>query len=96
MSSYMKFNSCGGVKTSCYFLENYSMISTDALQVGFLSSLMIINEGSSLTIVNEGLSLTIVNEGSSLTIVNETTNFIKQSFLKTSVLKTERFENRSF
>ena len=37
-----------------YFLKNYSMRSTDALQVGFLSSLTIINEGSSLTIVNEG------------------------------------------
>ena len=45
MSSYMKFNSCGGVKTPWYFLKNYSMISTDALQVGFLSSLTIINEG---------------------------------------------------
>ena len=55
----MKFNSCGGVKTN---LKNYSMTSTDALQVGFFSS---------LTIVHEGLSLMIVNEGSSLTIVNE-------------------------
>ena len=45
------------------------MISTDALQVGFLSS---------LTIVNEGSLLTIVNEGSSLTIVNEMTIFIKK------------------
>ncbi len=32
------------------------MISTDALQVGFLSSLTIINEGLSLTIVNETTS----------------------------------------
>ena len=62
------------------------MISTDALQVGFLSLLMIVNKGSSLTIVNDSLLLTIVNEGSSLaivnkgsllTIVNETTIFIK-------------------
>ena len=86
MSSYMKFNSCGGVKTPRYFLKNYSMISTVAFQVGFLSSLTGVNEGSSLTmvnegsslkIVNEGPSLTIVNDGSSLTIVNETTNFVK-------------------
>ena len=32
------------------------MISTDALQVDFLSSLTIINEGLSLTIVNETTS----------------------------------------
>ena len=89
MSSYMKFNSCGGDKTSL----NYSMISTDALQVGFLSLLTIVYEGSSLTIVNKGLSLTIVNKGSSLTIVKEgsTTNFIKAI-----VLKNERIEKRSF
>ena len=44
MSSYMKFNSCGGVKTSWCFLKNYSMISiTDVLQVGFLSSLTIVS-----------------------------------------------------
>ena len=55
------------------------MISTDALQVGFLSS---------LTIINEGLSLTIVNEGSSLTIVNETTNFIKTTIFKNELIKT--------
>jgi len=45
MPSYMKFNSCGEVKTPWYFLKNYSIISTDALQVGFLSSLMIVNKG---------------------------------------------------
>ena len=44
------------------------MISTDALQVGFLSS---------LTIVNEGVVVNNFNEGLSLTIVNETKNFIK-------------------
>ena len=55
------------------------MISTDALQVGFLSS---------LTIVNERV---VVNEGPSLTIVNETKNFIK-----TSVLKNDRFKNDHF
>ena len=87
----MKFNSCWEVKTPWYFLENYSMISTDALQVGFLSSLTIVNELLSLTIVNEGPSLTIVNEGSSLTIVNETTNFIK-----TIVLKNDHFKNDHF
>ena len=64
------------------------MISSDDLQVGFLSS---------LTIVNEGLSLTIDNEGSSLTIVNETTNFIKTNiFFKTSVLKNDRFKSDHF
>ena len=52
------------------------MISTDALQVEFLSSL------------TKGSSLTIVNEGSPLTIVNETRNFIK-----TIVLKNDRFKN---
>ena len=57
------------------------MISTDALQVGFLSSLTIVKEGLSSTIVNEGLSLTNVYEGSSLTIVNERTSFINDSFL---------------
>ena len=62
------------------------MISTDALQVGFLSSLTIVNEG---VVVNEGSSLTIVNEFPSLTIVNKTTNFIKTNFLKKrSFLKT--------
>jgi len=39
-----------------YFIENYSMISTCAIQVGFLSLLTIVNEGSSLTIVNETTS----------------------------------------
>ena len=58
------------------------MIRTDAFQVGFLSS---------LTIVNEGSSLTIVNKGPLLTIVNETTIFIK-----TIVLKTTIFEKRTF
>ena len=57
MSSYMKLKSCGGAKTSWYFLKNYSMISTDVLQVGFLSSLNIVNEGSTLTIVNETIFL---------------------------------------
>ena len=82
MSSYMKFNSCGGVKTPWCFLENYSMISTDALQVGFLSS---------LTIVNEGV---VVNEGSSLTIVNKTIK--KRSLWKTFILKNVIFKKRSF
>ena len=47
------------------------MISTYALQVGFLSSLTIVKEGLSSTIVNEGLSLTNVYEGLSLTNVYE-------------------------
>ena len=38
------------------------MISTDAFQIGFLSSLMILNKGLSLMIVNEGSSLTKINE----------------------------------
>jgi len=77
------------------------MKSTDALQVGFLSlltiinkglSLMIVHEGASLTIVNKGLSLTIVNEGLWLTIVNKTTSFIKMivSFL----IFCRRFHNK--
>ena len=33
ISSYIKFNSSGGVKTPWYFLKNYSMINTDAFQV---------------------------------------------------------------
>jgi len=41
----LKFKSCGEAKTSWYFLKNYSMISTDALQVGFLYLLTIVNEG---------------------------------------------------
>ena len=36
ISSYLKLNSCGGAKTSWYFLKNFSMINTDALKVGFL------------------------------------------------------------
>ena len=43
MTSYMKFNSHGGLKTPWYFLKNYSNKGTDALQVGFLSSLSIVN-----------------------------------------------------
>jgi len=39
MSSYMKWKSCGGARTSWYFLKNSLMLSKDALQVGFLSSL---------------------------------------------------------
>jgi len=54
MSSYMKLKSCGELK----FLENYSMISTYALHVVFLSSITIVNEDVVKTIVNEGLSLT--------------------------------------
>ena len=50
------------------------MISTYALQVGFLSSLTIVKEGLSSTIVNEGLSLTNVYEGLSLTNVYEGSN----------------------
>ena len=49
MSFYMKFKSCGGAKTYNIFIKNYSMISTDALKVGFLSSLTIVNEGKALT-----------------------------------------------
>jgi len=33
------------------------MRSTDAIHVGFLSSLTIVNEGSSLTIINDETSL---------------------------------------
>ena len=90
----MKFNSCGGAKPSWYFLKNYSLISTDALEVGFLFSLTIINERLSLTIVNEGSSLTVVSEESSLTIVNEELSLTignETSFIKTIVLKNGRF-----
>ena len=86
MSSYMKFNSCGGVKTPWYFLKTTQW----KVQVGFLSSL------------TKGVSLTIVNDGPSLTIDNETTNFIKKdrfekrAFWKTIVLKTTIFKKRSF
>ena len=81
--------SCGGAKNSWYFLLNYSMISTDALQVGFLLS--------SLTIVNEGSSLTIVNGRLSFTIVNETTNFLKTIvFENDSFFKTISIKKRSF
>ena len=57
------------------------MISTDALQVGFLSS---------LTIVNERLSLTIVNE----TIVLKTTIFKNEPFKKMIVFR-RRFHNET-
>ena len=76
------------------------MISTDALQGGFLSPPLFVNEGSSLTIVNEGSSLTIVNKGSSLNIVNEGTSLTivneTMSFIKTLILKNDRFENDRF
>ena len=49
------------------------MISTDAIQVDFLSS---------LTIINEESSLKIINKGSLLMIVSETTIFIKTTILK--------------
>ena len=77
MLSYMQVKSCGGAKTSWYFLWNYSMISTDALQVGFVSSPLFVNDRSRSVVVIEVSSLTIVYEGVSLTIVNETTNLIK-------------------
>ena len=60
------------------------MISADALQVGFLSSLMIVNKGSTLT---------IVNKVSSLTIVNETTIFIKM--IVSFSLFRRRFHNET-
>jgi len=58
------------------------MISTDALQVGFLSL---------LTIVNEGLSLTIVNKTTSFikTIILKNDRF-KNDHLK-KILKSDRF-----
>ena len=81
------------------------MISADDLQVGFLSSLTIVNKGSSLTIVNEGLLLTIVNKGSSfiignegllLTIVNKTTIFVKTILLKNDLFNNDRSSKRFF
>jgi len=82
------------------------MISTGALQIGFLSSLAIINEGSSLTIVKEGSSLTIVNETTSFikTIVFKIDHFKKTNFKKKIVFKTivsfsifrHRFHNETF
>ena len=74
----MKFNSFVEVKTPWYFLENYSMISTDAHQVGFLSL---------LTIVNEGVSLTIVNETTNFI----KTIILKTNFLKNDCFKNDRF-----
>ena len=52
MSSSMKFNSCGELKLLDIFLKVKNYLSTYALQVSFLSSLTIVNEGSLLTIVN--------------------------------------------
>ena len=99
----MKFKSCGGVKTLRFFLESYSMKSTDALQVSFLSSLTIFNERTSLTIVNKESSLTIINkelwlmiinEGLSLTTVNKWSSLTIVNkttiFIKTIVLKNYR------
>ena len=43
------------------------MISTDAIQGGFLTPSLFVNLGSSLTIFNEGMLLTIINETTSLT-----------------------------
>ena len=51
------------------------MISTDAIQGGFLTPSLFVNLGSSLTIFNEGMLLTIINETTSLT-KNDRFNFI--------------------
>ena len=83
----MKLKSCGGAITCWYFLKNYSIISTDALQVGLFSSLTIVNKIVDKnfflktivfikfvvlwTIINDDPSLTIVNNNPSLTIVND-------------------------
>ena len=65
----MKLKICGGAKTSWYFHKNYSMISTDALPVSFLSSLTIVNEGVIVNDrYNEGLLLTIFKDDPSLTL----------------------------
>ena len=96
----MKFNS---------FLENYSMKSTYALQVGFLSSLTIVNEGSSLMIINETTNFKIEKQGLWKTSILKNncfkndhfwkTNFLKQwSFLKTIVsfsIFCRRFHNEA-
>ena len=63
MSFYMKLTSCGGAKTSWYFLKNYSMISTDFF------SLLTKGRRYRRFVVND------LNEGSSLKIVLKTTNF---------------------
>ena len=68
MSSYMKLNSCGGSKTSWYFLKNYSLISTDAIQVGFLSSLTIVNEESYVVFITKR---SFFNKMKTLTYVRE-------------------------
>ena len=70
MSSYMKLNSCGGAKTSLYFLEK---LLNDALQVGFHSSLTIVNETTSL-----------YKQSFWKTIVLKTTIFKKQTLKKRS------------
>ena len=57
------------------------MISTDAFQVGFLSSLTIVNEESSLTIVNKGLYSTIVNEYSYVVFITKRSFFNKMKTL---------------
>ena len=59
----MKLNNCGDLKLQLFSLKILN-VKSDALQVGFLSSLTIVNKGSSLTIINKGLSLKIVNKGS--------------------------------
>ena len=58
-------------------------------QVGFLSSLIIVNER---VVVNEGLSLKIINEGSSLTIVNEGSSLTIRSFQKKNIFKKLTFK----
>ena len=68
------------------------MISSDDLQVGFLSSLTIVNEGSSLTIVNETTNFI------KTTILKKTNFFKKRSFLKTIVsfsIFRRRFHNET-
>ena len=57
------------------------MISTDALQGGFLSPPIFVND------LNEGSLLMIVNGGPSLKIVYKTTSVIKM------ILKNDCFQN---
>ena len=74
------------------------MISTDALQVGFLSPSLFVNNRKRRVVVSEGLSLTIVNEITNFikTVVFENDHFLKRFPLKTIFYKNDCFVFRFF
>lgn len=100
MYSYMMVKGCGVdiffKSTKFYVTMHFSLVSSL-----HFSLLTIVNERvqrvvSLLTIDNKVSSLTSINKGLSLTIIMKRLALLKQSFLKTIVLKTTVLENELF